>query len=186
MLHLSTQDVVSSIEKSPLLIKEGIYYQHFNEFFGMEVLNELEIHNLKCTKLERQHNKPRLRVDYNETIMKKLKIFFSSTKITSALGSKFKTDLKFESVDIWFDYEGYKLFPHLDDSRIKLALQIYLGEGDNVGTCIFNSTNEVIDTFKYKYNCGYALLNNSVSLHGTTGTVSENNNLRKSMYVRYC
>ena len=57
-------------------------------------LQHLEIHNLKCTKLERQHNKPRLRVDYNETIMKKLKIFFSSTKITSALGSKFKTDLK--------------------------------------------------------------------------------------------
>ena len=184
MLHLSTQDVVSSIEKSPLLVNEGIYYQYYENFFGkdLEELNSLE--NLKFENLERQVGSPRQRIDYSETLMKKLKIFFSNSKITKSLSTKFNMPLQFESVDIWLDSAGYFLSPHTDDSRIKLALQIYLGEGPSVGTSLFDSDNNVLESFQYKFNSGYALLNNAVSLHGTTGAVAENN-LRKSLYVRY-
>jgi len=184
MLHLSTQDVVSSIEKSPLLVNEGIYYQYYENFFGkdLEELNSLE--NLKFENLERQVGSPRQRIDYSETLMKKLKIFFSNSKITKALEIKFNTPLKFESVDIWSDSAGYTLPPHTDDQRIKLSLQIYLGTETNVGTSLFDGDNNVIKTFRYRFDSGYALLNNSVSLHGTEGTVAENNP-RRSLYVRY-
>ena len=185
MLHLSTQDVVSSIEKSPLMVKQGIAYQEYHDFFGDNILKVIEnLEELELTKLENQRHLPRSRIDYSETLMKKLKIFFSNSKITKALETKFNTPLQFESVAIWLDSAGYFLSPHTDDSRIKLALQIYLGEGLSVGTSLFDSDNNVLETFRYRFDSGYALLNNAVSLHGTEGTVAENNP-RRSLYVRY-
>ena len=185
MLHLSTQDVVLSIEKSPLMVKQGMSYQEYQKFFGNNISKEIkDIEKMTMVKLENQHHMPRNRIDYSETLMKKLKIFFSNSKITKSLSTKFNMPLQFESVDIWLDSAGYFLSPHTDDSRIKLALQIYLGEGPSVGTSLFDSDNNVLESFQYKFNSGYALLNNAVSLHGTTGAVAENN-LRKSLYVRY-
>ena len=185
MLHLNTQETVLSIEKSPLLVKQGIVYQQYQDFFGNNILKELEnLDELEVAKLEKQHNLPRNRIDYSETLMKKLKIFFSNSKITKALEIKFNTPLQFESVDIWLDGGGYILPPHTDDQRIKLALQIYLGTETNVGTSLFDGDNNVIKTFRYRFDSGYALLNNAVSLHGTEGTVAENNP-RRSLYVRY-
>ena len=185
MLHLNTQETVLSIEKSPLLVKQGIVYQQYQDFFGNNILKELEnLDELEVAKLEKQHNLPRNRIDYSETLMKKLKIFFSNSKITKALEIKFNTPLQFESVDIWLDGGGYILPPHTDDQRIKLALQIYLGTETNVGTSLFDGDNNVIKTFPYILDSGYALLNNAVSLHGTEGTVAENNP-RRSLYVRY-
>ena len=185
MLHLNTQETVLSIEKSPLLVKQGIVYQEYQDFFGNNILKELEnLEELEVAKLEKQHDLPRNRIDYSETLMKKLKIFFSNSKITKALEIKFNTPLQFESVDIWLDSAGYTLPPHTDDQRIKLSLQIYLGTETNVGTSLFDGDNNVIKTFRYRFDSGYALLNNSVSLHGTEGTVAENNP-RRSLYVRY-
>ena len=185
MLHLSTQDVVSSIEKSPLMVKQGIAYQEYQNFFGNNISKEIkDTEKMATVKLEKQHHKPRSRIDYSETLMKKLKIFFSNSKITKALEIKFNTPLQFESVDIWLDGGGYILPPHTDDRRIKLALQIYLGTETNVGTSLFDGDNNVIKTFPYILDSGYALLNNAVSLHGTEGTVAKNDP-RRSLYVRY-
>jgi hypothetical protein len=127
MFNLSTQDVVQSIEKAPLVNLDGIFYQEYHNFFGKNVLEQLKnltIYNFD--HLEKQTHMPRLKIAYDTEIMKKLKIFFMRTSISSALERKFKTDLKFESVDIWRDSPGYSLSPHTDDPRIKLALQIYL------------------------------------------------------------
>ena len=185
MLHLSTQDVVSSIEKSPLMVKQGIAYQEYQNFFGNKILKEIkDIEKMTMVKLEKQHHMPRNRIDYSETLMKKLKIFFCNSKITKALETKFNTPLRCESVDIWLDGAGYYLSPHTDDQRIKLALQIYLGTETNVGTSLFDGDNNVIKTFRYRFDSGYALLNNAVSLHGTEGTVAKNDP-RRSLYVRY-
>jgi len=115
--------------------------------------------------------------------MKKLKIFFMHSKITNVLAKKFNTELQFDSVDIWIDKPGYYLEPHIDDLRIKLAIQIYLGEDENVGTALFDKDNNVLKTFEYKLNSGYALLNTNESLHGTTTEVKTG--LRNSMYVRF-
>ena len=142
----------------------------------------VNLENLNFVKLEKQFDRPRHRVDYNDNIMKKLKIFFMHSKITNVLAKKFNTELQFDSVDIWQDKPGYYLEPHTDDPRIKLALQIYLGD-NNVGTSLFDKDNNVLKTFEYKLNSGYALLNTSDSLHGTTTKVESG--LRNSMYVRY-
>jgi hypothetical protein len=184
MFNLSTQEVVLSIENSPLTKLKGIVYQEYHNFFGNSILKELKnLENLNLVKLEKQFDRLRHRVDYNDNIMKKLKIFFMHSKITNVLAKKFNTELQFDSVDIWIDKPGYYLEPHIDDLRIKLAIQIYLGEDENVGTALFDKDNNVLKTFEYKLNSGYALFNNKVGWHGPSTKVE--NGTRKSMYVRY-
>ena len=187
MYNLSTQELVLSIEKSQLLEKHGIVYQEYTNFFDNLLISKIknEIDDLKVVKLERQENIARQRADYNETLCKELKIIFLNQKITEAFENKFNTKFKLESLDIWYDYNGYTLDPHRDDNRIKLALQIYLGDGDNAGTSLFENKNKssAFHVFKYKCNNGYALLNNKNSWHGTEFSVV--NEVRKSMYIRY-
>ena len=141
------------------------------------------LEKLNLVKLEQQFDVPRRRADYNNELIKKLKIFFMNSKITNALAKKFNTELQFDSVDIWIDKPGYYVGPHKDDYRIKLALQIYLGEDENVGTALFDKDSNVLKTFEYRLNSGYALFNNKVGWHGTSTKVE--NGIRKSMYVRY-
>ena len=147
MFNLSTQEVVLSIEKSPLLVKEGIYYQHYQNFFGNDILKNLEsVENLRTEEFSYsgQHVIPgRQLIDYSETAIKKMKILFSNEKITKSLENKFDTKLKFGSVDVWTDKPGYFMAPHTDDPSIKLAVQIYLGEGQNVGTCLFDNNENI-------------------------------------------
>ena len=108
-------------------------------------------------------------------------LLFMNSNITKSLEKKFNQKLKFDSIDLWIDDEGYFLPPHLDNEKIKLHLQIYL-DNDNVGTSLYNLNKEKIYTFPYKMNCGYALLNNKHSLHGVETVIKDG---RKSFYVRY-
>jgi len=183
MFNLSTQDVVRSIEKAPLVNLNGIIYQEYANFFGKSVPDQLmHLRNVDHVDLERQAHLPRQRILYESEIMKVLKIFFMRTAIITALEKKFKTTLLLDSVDIWKDSAGYYLPPHTDDPSIKLAIQIYLGD-NNVGTSLYDSENNIIKSFDYKLNSGYALLNNNVSLHGTTSKSTHGD--RRSVYVRY-
>jgi hypothetical protein len=184
MLHLSTQEVVLSIEKSPVENLNGMVYQEYINFFGKD-LNITIKEGASFVKLEGQEQLPRVRLDYKDILIKKLKVFFMNNKITKELEKKFKTELSFASVDIWMDNKGYFLEPHTDDKRIKLALQIYL-TNDNVGTSLMTSHSSkatILKTFEFKSNCGYALLNNDVSFHGLESPVEHNG--RISVYVRY-
>ena len=183
MFNLSTQEVVSSIEKTPLVNLDGIYFQEYQNFFGNTVLEHFgELDNLDYIPLPNQEDKPRMMVAYSEKIMKELTIFFMHSRITQTLSKKFGTDLKFSSVDIWRDDKGYNLTPHTDDKRVKLAVQIYLGD-DSLGTSLFDKNKNKIKTFEYRKNYGYALLNNESSLHGLDGVVE--NDGRLSVYARY-
>ena len=51
MFNLSTQEVVLSIEKSPLKIVHGIIYQEYRDFFGKE-FQLPELQNKNFVKLE--------------------------------------------------------------------------------------------------------------------------------------
>ena len=125
MFNLSTQEVVLSIEKSPLKIVRGILYQEYSNFFGNTInLNFGKKENFE--KLENQTQLNRLKLRDDDIDLKKLKIFFMNSNITQALEKKFKSKFKFDSVDVWIDGKGYKLSPHVDDPRIKLHLQIPL------------------------------------------------------------
>ena len=93
MYNLSTQELVLSIEKSPLLEKHGIVYQEYTNFFDNLLISKIknEIDNLKLVKLEQQETIARQRADYNETLCKELKIIFLNQKITQALENNFNT-----------------------------------------------------------------------------------------------
>ena len=180
MFNLSTQEVVLSIEKSPLRIVHGTMYQEYQDFFGKE-FSLPALDGKKFTSLEFQEKKPRRRLDYNDELIKKIKVLFMNTNITGALQNKFNTTLTFDSADIWIDDMGYKLPPHKDDSRIKLALQIYLSD-NNEGTSLYDNDGNIRYTFPFKFNSGYALYNGMYSTHG----VEEIENAgRTSLYVRY-
>ncbi len=180
MFNLSTQEVVLSIEKSPLRIVHGTIYQEYRDFFGKEfTLPSLD--NKKFTNMEHQEHKPRKRMDHNDEFMKKIKILFMNTNIKGALENKFNTRLTFDSADIWIDDRGYFLGPHTDDSRIKLALQIYLSD-NNEGTSLYDNTGNIRYTFPFKFNSGYALYNGVYSHHGVEKI---DNDGRTSLYVRY-
>jgi len=180
MFNLSTQEVVLSIEKSPLKIVHGIIYQEYRDFFGKE-FQLPELQNQNFVKLEFQENLPRVRLDYNDEVMKKLKVFFMNANITQALENKFNTELQFDSADIWIDNKGYKLAPHTDDGRIKLSLQVYLSN-NNEGTSLYDKDGNVQYTFPFKFNSGYALYNGVYSHHGVEEVENDG---RLSLYVRY-
>jgi hypothetical protein len=180
MFNLSTQDVVLSIEKSPLKKINGTIYQEYKDFFGKKfTLPTLE--NKNFIKLEFQEDRPRIRLDYNDELMKTIKVFFMNTAITSALENKFNTELQFSSADVWVDNAGYKLEPHVDDDRIKLSVQIYLSD-NNKGTSLYDKEGNVQYTFPFKCNYGYALYNGPHSDHGVEEVKDDG---RTSLYVRY-
>ena len=180
MFNLSTQEVVLSIEKTPVIKEKQFVYQHYHNFFGNLQELELDIGNLNFDSLEDQEKFPRKRLSYNEKLSKQLHIFFMNSKITNALAKKFNTDLRFESVDIWIDNKNYELLSHIDNSGIKLALQIYLSE-DNIGTSLYNKDKK-IKTFTFESNSAYALLNTKNSFHGVDKIEKDG---RISLYVRY-
>ena len=188
MFNDSINFLVESIKKSPLIVKNGCYYQKISNFFPNHLLKELvKIDDTyKLEKLETQEHTNRFRLSYEEPIIKMLNVIFHSRKITNALETKFDVELKPETTDVWLDALNYSLPPHLDDPRIKLSMQIYLGN-NNTGTALFESgtSTEPYEFFEYKLNSGYVLLNNSKSFHGTSGKVKDKNRLRKSVYVRY-
>ena len=181
MFNLSTQEVVSSIEKTPLVNLDGIYFQEYQNFFGTN-FEFPDISESKFNKLEQQEHLPRQTLDSGDLLRKKLQILFMNSAITETLAKKFNLDLKLESVDVWQDMPGYYFAPHTDDTRIKLAIQIYVGDSD-VGTSLYDRDDKVLKTFEFSNNSGYALFNNSFSRHGTSGTVKDGK--RTSVYVRY-
>ena len=180
MFNLSTQEVVLSIENAPFVKLNGLVYQEYNNFFGNNF--NLDFGQKETfEKLENQTHLNRVKLSDNDIDLKKVKILFMNTQITKALEKKFNTNLKFESVDIWVDSKGYKLIPHVDDSRIKLHLQVYLSN-DNKGTTLYDKAGKELYTFPFKANFGYALLNNEHSYHGVEEIIEDG---RTSLYVRY-
>jgi len=202
MYNSSVDFVVKSIQKTPLVNLNGLIYQEYQDFFDDTWLEKLKIDTkfIKLEKLTNQENKKRARVHYEEKISKELNILFRNNKITNCLEDIFMTKLKPNSSDIWIDYPGYSFKPHTDDPSIKLALQIYVGEGNHPGTTLFSSPdliklkgnniaiaetisdNNKIHEIKYKKNKGYGLLNNEMSCHGVS-PVTEGE--RISVYARY-
>jgi hypothetical protein len=199
MYNDSVDFVVKSIQKTPLVNLNGLIYQEYQDFFDDFLVNKI-VNEYKMTefdKLESQEHKSRTKLSYQSKLSKELKILFSNVKIKNALEKTYSTELKFSSFDLWQDGKGYFLEPHTDNQRIKLALQIYLGENVAAGTKFFSklvSNITEVGVWKedylqheakeihYKKNCGYSLLNNEQSWHGVAFNHVDN---RLSAYVRY-
>ncbi len=180
MFNLSTQDVVLSIENTPLTNLDGKYFQEYQNFFGNNFILP-DISKSKFIKLDNQEHLERQVLDPDDVVIRQLQVFFMNTKITNALGKKFGFNLKFDSVDVWQDLPGYYLTPHTDNESIKVAVQIYLSDNDQ-GTCLYNEKGEIVYKFPFRNNFGYSLLNNKNSMHGVPEI---KNSGRISLYVRY-
>ena len=180
MFNLSTQEVVLSIENTPLVNLDGKYFQEYQNFFGKN-FNFPDITKSKFKKLTNQEHLARQILDADDIQLKKLQIFFMNKQITNALEKKYELDLKFDSVDVWQDLPVYYLTPHTDNESIKVAVQIYLSNHDQ-GTCMYDDKGEIVHVFPFKNNFGYSLLNNENSLHGVPEI---NKDGRISLYVRY-
>ena len=199
MFNDSIKFVVSSIEKSPLVNDNGILYQRYKNFFDAFILEKLNFDNdaVLYENLETQEYKSRKKLSSTELVIKELTVFFMNKHIKSALENIYKTVLKFSSCDIWIDNTGYWLPPHIDDTRIKLGLQIYCSNVPSSGTTFFSKDVQdvvdlkiwkdeymkyEVDTIMFENNCGYSLLNNRLSYHGVYPTKYDS---RKSLYVRF-
>ena len=190
MINDSIKFLVQSIEKSPVLVENGCNYQQLSNIFPNNLLTELADCNpssVLVKKLERQLSYPRVRVDYAETISKKINLIFKSKKITELFENKYNLKLVAQTTDIWFDSKGYNLTPHTDDPELAMSMQIYLDTDYNVpGTALFGSKDATKSfcEFKYEKNNGYSLLNNTTAYHGTAFAMTSPA-VRKSVYVRY-
>ena len=140
MYNSSVDFVVKSIQKSSLVNLNGLVYQEYQDFLDDFLVNKImnEYKMSEFDKLENQDHKPRAKLSYQSKLSKELKILFSNVKIKNALEKTYKTKLKFSSCDVWQDGQAYFLHPHTDDKRIKLSLQIYLGENVAEGTKFFS------------------------------------------------
>ena len=181
MLHLSTQQVVLSIENTRIQEENNHVYQYYHSFFGNTNTFDLDFDNIIFDQLENPQQNLRKRMSHNEVFSKQLHIFFMNKNITDALQEKFSTKLQFSSVDYWVDNKDYFLPSHVDNDTIKLSLQIYLGE-QQPGTVLYDN-NKPFNTFDFKNDCGYAMLLNDKTFHGLEYPVKQGG--RKSIYVRY-
>ena len=92
MFNLSTQDVVLSIEKSPLEIKKGIIYQKYPNFFGNTFNFDLGGKG-NFEKLENQTHLNRVKLSKHSEVMKKLTVFLKKN-MKKLLKKEIKKKLK--------------------------------------------------------------------------------------------
>ena len=199
MYNSSVDFVVKSIQKIPLVNLNGFVYQEYQNFFDNFWLEKIlkEYQSYTFDLLENQEKTLRKKLSYESKLSKELNILFSNTKIKNTLEQVYEIKLKFLNCDLWQDSQGYMLNPHLDDNRIKLSLQIYLGELPDSGTKFFSPTvakiskrnlwkkeylQHEIKEIVYKKNHGYSMLNNSNAWHGVSPSF---NDKRLSVYIRY-
>ena len=82
MFNLSTQEVVLSIENSPVENHNGLIYQKYPNFFG-KIFDLHFDEKENFVKLENQHELNRKKLSMDDDNMKKLTVFFMNSKITS-------------------------------------------------------------------------------------------------------
>ena len=91
-MHNDSVDfVVKSIQKTPLVNLNGLFYQEYNEFFDNFWLDKLNFNfnQIKTNKLEKQQENHRFKVEYSEKISKELNILFKHALIKKTLEEKF-------------------------------------------------------------------------------------------------
>jgi hypothetical protein len=90
-----------------------------------------------------------------------------------------KFGLKFLNVSIWKDSAGFKILEHVDNDRVKAAMQIYLNDlPQNLGTWF-----EEVEVPFIK-NTGYIMKNTNRPRHGMKATVPDATT-RYSLYARF-
>lgn len=106
-------------------------------------------------------------------------------KINTSLG----WDVVSGSFNVWHDTEGYNISLHVDNEKVKYAIQVYLtGSNNHLGTSFAKKPNkgdnDVFITIPYKENFGYCMKNSNDVEHGLITAVPKNFD-RYSIYFLY-
>lgn len=85
--------------------------------------------------------------------------------------------LSFKGITLWKDDKDFWMAPHLDNDRVKIAVQIYLDNRNSPGTQFKDRL------IKYGRNRGYIMYNNADMLHSVPKQVPHEGRL--SVYALY-
>lgn len=189
MIKKTVSSIIKSLENSKVHKGNGHIYQNLENVFDEEFKNELldtigKENNFTVEHL--QKNQARVKLKHDNVLQNKLKIIFSHSQIKKFIQKNYDMNVGEVVPSVWIDSEGYNLPRHTDDGSIAVAMQIYLGTAQNLGTQLYTDmeSNEPLATFDYKSNCGYVMLNCDTSFHQTEGTVPAGFK-RPSVYVRF-
>ena len=106
-----------------------------------------------------------------DSVIEECHIMFSS--LTEKLNQVFTTSSKFGGISIWKDTTGFYVVKHTDNPVISFAIQIYLVNGPDNFSTVFEYNNEKI-TPKFKVNNGYLFNNKSKLIHYMDSFIPEN------------
>ena len=90
---------------------------------------------------------------------------------------KMFSHLHFMGITLWKDEEDFWMLPHLDNNRVKVAIQIYLDDRNSPGTQFGDRL------VKYGRNRGYIMYNSPDMLHGVPEQIPHEGRL--SVYALY-
>lgn len=160
---------------------EDIFLIH--NFFNQDTLDEIkkhlsDIHNDESYwgVLDKQENLPRRSLIKKDDLIEEIIEEFSSNEYVSKINSTFNWGITGCGGSIWYDHEGYNIKLHVDNDRVKFAIQIYLkGFDAHLGTSFSRGTeNDIFLTLPYKENFGYCMKNVDKFQHGLIKPVPKN------------
>jgi len=148
----------------------------------VEVINFLPSQLIdELVKFSQQPNVPWQSQEMQENLLRK-KISWLSDSPIEAAHNYFNNlpmfaHLDFMGISLWKDDKDFWMAPHIDNDRVKVAIQIYLDDQNSPGT---QFPDRLIE---YGRNRGYIMYNNSDMIHGVPKQIPHEGRL--SVYALY-
>lgn len=103
-------------------------------------------------------------LDLQETLPRRTFREFEHATWTQLLASQDQAPLemlgwRINSSVYWIDSPGFRMGIHADNARVQAAMQIYLGNGQDLGTRFYDQDHALLFTVPYAWNCGYIMIN---------------------------
>jgi hypothetical protein len=165
-----SQQTLQSIEQRRPTVFDGLYTVNnfLPESAVVKLKNYLPTSNESLwSPVAGQEKVNRLKLTWEtDTIVEE--IHEACNRLTPAVGKLASLPLNFIGLQIWKDWDGYRITPHRDNSIIDVSLQIYLFDNDSKLGTTFSEGDCTID-IPYIHNSGYMLVaNNNNPTHRTT------------------
>lgn len=122
-------------------------------------------------------------------LFKKINDELNSAEFIEKINTTLGWEVTSGSFNVWHDTEGYNISLHVDNDKVKYAIQIYLlGVDNHLGTSFAKKPNkgekDIFITIPYKENFGYCMKNVNDVEHGLITAVPKNFD-RYSIYFLY-
>ena len=192
---------ISSLDNAIKIDYKDIKLFLLRDFFNNETLFQLrnEIKNklldetLNFNSVDQQLTENRKKaINENFPILYNInKNIHNDKELLNTLNDFLNSDFKSIDAALWWDREGYSIGNHIDNEKIKVSIQIYVGEENEVdehlgtsfsyGDEYYKGINHTIFTLPYYPNSGYIYVNTDILAHSLNKKVPKNFN-RFSLY----